>query len=395
MRILYSHRIGSRDGQSVHIEELVAALRRIGHEVLVIGPGVYEKADFGGDSALVLWIRRHLPKALNELAELAYNLPAYRRLRRASLSFKPDLIYERYNLYYLAGTTLARHSRVPLYLEVNAPIADERSRYNGLGLKGPAHAIERFTWRSARRVMTVTEVLKGLVVQAGVPAERVSVTPNGINPDEFATLPLRKLDDGPLVLGFVGFVRDWHGLDSVIRALAAHHGSPPARLMIVGDGPAKPELERQVAALGISDRVQFTGLADRLAIPALVGGFDIALQPRVVSYASPLKIFEYMAAGRAIVAPDQPNIREILTHERNALLFDPAADGAMWAAVVRLLADKVLRQELGDAARETIRQRDYTWLGNAKRVAAWAQADIDRDRRDTPSTAFAAPATHG
>ncbi|HVC61650.1 MAG TPA: glycosyltransferase family 4 protein [Acetobacteraceae bacterium] len=395
MRILYSHRIGSRDGQSVHIEELVAALRRIGHEVLVVGPSVYDKAEFGGDSGLVRWIRRRLPRALNEFAELGYNLPAYRRLRRAALSFKPDLIYERYNLYYLAGTMLARRIRVPLFLEVNAPLAEERGRYNGLGLEAAAHAIERFTWRSARRVLTVTDVLKDRVVHSGVPAERVSVTPNGIDPDQFATLPARKPDDRPLILGFVGFVRDWHGLDSVIKALAAYRGSPPAQLMIVGNGPARPDLERQVAALGISDSVEFTGLADRSAIPALVGGFDIALQPRVVDYASPLKIFEYMAAGRAIVAPDQPNIREILTHERTALLFDPTNDTAMWAAVARLLADGSLRQKLGDAARETIQQRDYTWLGNANRVAAWAQADLDCDRRDTQITAVAAPSMHG
>ena len=83
MRILYSHRIQSRDGQSVHVEELVAALRRAGHEIRVVGPAVYEKAGFGGNGRLVPLLRKALPLGLAEVIELAYNVPAYLRLRRA------------------------------------------------------------------------------------------------------------------------------------------------------------------------------------------------------------------------------------------------------------------------------------------------------------------------
>jgi len=124
--------------------------------------------------------------------------------------------------------------------------------------------------------------------------------------------------------------------------------------------------------LGVTDRVTFSGLVPHAQVPAAVAGFDIALQPRVVDYASPLKIFDYMAAGRAIVAPDQPNIREVLTHERTALLFDPDRPGALWAAIARLLAAPDLRQRLGAAARAELEARDYTWRGNATRIVAWA-----------------------
>src|SRR4051794_12285100 len=96
MRILYSHRIGSRDGQSVHVDELVAALRQLGHDVLVVGPGLYDRAQFGGENGFVAWVRRNMPLSANETLEIAYNLAAYRRLRRACRAFKPDLIYERY-----------------------------------------------------------------------------------------------------------------------------------------------------------------------------------------------------------------------------------------------------------------------------------------------------------
>ena len=373
MRILYSHRIQSRDGQSVHVEELITALRSLGHEVLVVGPGLYDQARFGGESRLVPWIRARLPAAVGELAELAYNIPAWWRLRAAYRRFRPELIYERYNLYFLAGIWLARPNRTPFFLEVNAPLADERSRFGGLGLPWLAHALERHAWRSAARVLAVTGALRDTIAAAGVPGDRIEVVPNGIDPAKFVALPAREASDGPVVLGFVGFVRDWHGLDAVIAAMAADRDGPKVRLVVVGDGPARPILAQQAVALGLGERVTFTGLQPREAIPALIAGFDIALQPLVVRYASPLKIFEYMAAGRAIVAPDQPNIREVLRDEETALLFSPDAAGAMWHAVRRLAGDAALRQRLGAAARAEIARRDYTWRGNAGRIVAWAR----------------------
>ena len=376
MRILYSHRIQSRDGQSVHVEELVAAFRSLGHEVLVVGPGLYEQASFGGESRLVPWIRAHLPVAVAELAELAYNIPAWWRLRTAYRRFRPDLIYERYNLYFLAGTFLARANRAILFLEVNSPLADERARFGGLGLPWLAHAAERYVWRSAAKVLAVTGVLRDAIVAAGVPAQRIAVVPNGIDPAQFSHLPARPAGDGPVVLGFVGFIRDWHGLDAVIDAMAAQGESGKLRLVVVGDGPARPALERQAASLGLGQRVTFTGLQPREAIPGLVSGFDIALQPLSVPYASPLKIFDYMAAGRAIVAPDQPNIREVLRDGETAVLFSPDEPGAMWRAISRLADDAALRQRIGLAARQEIAQRNYTWRGNAARVVAWAENNL-------------------
>lgn len=371
MRILYSHRIQSRDGQSVHVEEMVAALRALGHEVTVVGPRFYETSGFGGESRLVAWLRRLLPGPLAELAELAYNLPAYRRLARAARALQPDLLYERYNLFFLAGAWIARWHGLRFFLEVNAPLAEERARHGGLKLHRIARLAERHVWRSADCVLPVTAVLARRIAEAGVAPDRIRVVPNGVVPDRFLP-PARDISDRPtLVLGFVGFVRDWHGLDAVISGLATPAGAT-LRFEVIGEGPARPGLEALAASLGLAERVRFAGVVAHEQVPEAVGGFDIALQPRVVDYASPLKLFDYMAAGRAIVAPDQPNIREILAHERTALLFDPARPDAMWQAIARLAEDAALRHRLGTAARAELLRRDYTWHGNAARVAAWA-----------------------
>ena len=137
---------------------------------------------------------------------------------------------------------------------------------------------------------------------------------------------------------------------------------------MVGDGPARAELEAQAERLGVTDRVTFTGVIQRDAVPDYVAAFDVALQPHVVAYASPLKLIEYLALGRAIVAPATPNIQEILTDGENGLLFDSGDTDAFAEAIVRLANDTALRQRLGQGALALLRERNLTWQHNAERV---------------------------
>ncbi|MEO3471558.1 glycosyltransferase family 4 protein [Roseomonas sp. CAU 1739] len=355
----------------MHLDAMVEALRDAGHDVLVVGPPAYEQASLGGESRGLSVLRRWIPAALMEIAELAYGVPAYRRLSRAVRAFRPDAIYERYNLFHQAGALIARRHGLPLLVEVNAPLAEERARFGGLKLRRLARRAEAHVWRAADRVLPVTEVLAGHVAAAGVDPRRIVVVPNGIDLADFPETPAPSgAPPAEIVLGFVGFVRPWHGLDALIRAIAAWQQHPRMSLVVVGEGPAREGLERLAAELGIADRVRFTGLAAREAVPNLIAGFDIALQPAAVPYASPLKVFEYMAAARPIVAPDQPNLREVLQDGQTALLFDPAREGALWDAVVSLATDPALRARIGAAARAEILARDLTWQGNARRVTA-------------------------
>lgn len=375
MKILYHHRTASKDGQAVHIEELIGALRQLGHEVLVVAPEIGTGGEMGDDATLVHKLKAALPKALYELLELAYSLVAYRRLLKAAREFQPDFIYERYNLFLLAGGMLKHKLGMPLLLEVNSPLAEERGRHSGgLGLPWLARWAEARAWRAADFVLPVTRVLAQHVVAAGVPADRIVVIPNGINRDHFAAAPTpeiakQKLSlSGMLVLGFTGFVRDWHGVDRVIRWMATPDAPSNAVLMVVGDGPVRGELEQLAADLNLHGRVRFTGVVNRDRVPEHVAAFDIALQPAVVPYASPLKLFEYLALGKAVIAPRQPNIEEILTDGDNALLFDASQPGAFEQSLTRLCADEVLRKQLATAAAATIDRLDLTWLGNARKV---------------------------
>jgi len=139
-------------------------------------------------------------------------------------------------------------------------------------------------------------------------------------------------------------------------------------LAIVGEGPAEMDLRAQAEHLGLQDRVHFAGPRPHAEIPGLLPAFDVAVVPAINPYASPLKLFEYMAAGLAVVAPDQPNLREVLEHGKNALLVLPEDGAALLDALTSLVSDARLRDRLGSEARRNIEDRDLTWRGNARRV---------------------------
>ena len=395
MRILYHHRTASKDGQAVHIEELVGALRELGHEVRVAGPA--GGGAMGEDATWVHRLKSALPKWAYELLELAYSLIAYRRLSAVAGDWRPDFIYERYNLFLLAGVMLKRRLGIPLLLEVNAPLAEERGRFGGLGLPMLARWVEAATWRGADVVLPVTKVLAQYVTAAGVSHERIAVIPNGINRAHFSSAPSESdaksalgLTDS-LVLGFTGFVRDWHGVDRVIRWMASEDAPANTVLMVVGDGPAREELEALASQLELQGRVRFTGVIDRNRVPEHVAAFDVALQPAVVAYASPLKLFEYLALGKPVIAPRQPNIEEVLRNGDNALLFDAGEAGALELALTRLCADARLRAKLADRSANTIDRLDLTWLGNARRVCKLAEDVSRKAAKGRPFHASAPP----
>jgi len=377
MKILYHHRTLSKDGQDVHIQAMVAALTRRGHEVILVGPRTPAARAKGADTDSSR-LRKLLPRAVAELLELAYSIPAYLRLRQAWRKHRPDVLYERYNLLLLSGIWLRARTKLPLLLEVNSPICDERRANGGLSWPGLARWSEHRVWRKSDALLPVTAVMAGHLQRAKVPPDHIHVIPNGVHLHQIDMSPdgapaRRALGlEGKLILGFTGFIRPWHGLPRVVEAMAALRDRPDLHFVIVGDGPGREEIEERARRLGVAHRMSILGVVPQSLVGAYVAAFDIALQPHAVAYASPLKLFDYMGLGRAIIAPDQANIREVLQHDRDALLFDPADESSFHAAVARLSSDAVLRARLGAAAAARLVSGGYSWDQNAARVEAIA-----------------------
>jgi glycosyltransferase involved in cell wall biosynthesis len=382
VKILYHHRTQAEDGQAVHIRALIAAFRALGHEVreVALVPRTSDVPARRG-AAGGLGLLGRAPRFARELAEYAYGQVARTRLVREARAFEPRFLYERYAFGNTGGVRAARALGMPIVLEVNSPLVLELGRTRGLSFPRLARQVEEHILRSATLVCAVTGVLRDMLVEMGVAQERVLVTQNGVELERFVDTPAARasaraslgLEPAGLVLGFVGYYRDWHRLDLVLEALRAP-ALGGARLVLVGEGPARADLERRAHELDVATRVTFAKPRPHAEIPALLPAFDVALVPAINAYASPLKLFEYMAAGRAVVAPDQPNLREVLVPEEEALLVPSGAPEPLCAALVRLARDPGLRARLGAAARAKVVAQDLTWIGNARRVIAAVEA---------------------
>lgn len=372
MRILYHHRVASKDGQYVHIENIVNSLRAEGEDVSIVSPGFTEKADFGHDGGFVNKLKSKLPKFLYELMELGYGFVIAKKLIKEIKENRPDVIYERYNLYQPVGVLIAKSFKIPLILEVNAPLKEEREKYSGLGLPWLAGFLERYTWKNASKVLPVTDVLAEICVNSGVKKENVITIHNGITYQQRldrVTDYVRLKDE--IIIGFVGFMHLTCGVAEAIEVIAKL-GNKKIKLKCIGDGEQADSLKKLAAELGVAEQVEILGLVARDEVMKHIDTFDIALQPDVTSYASPLKIFEYMVSKNLIIAPNSRNVKEIL--DDNSAIFFEYKDKASFASKLEYAIKNIeglgyIRQN----AFNTLNEKNFFWEANARKIISLAK----------------------
>jgi glycosyltransferase involved in cell wall biosynthesis len=383
-------------GASVHVREMVSALEERGHEVLLISPNAGQGNPLPDRAKLLEvtpapWLktaRRLLGRALGEkwprlpkeAEELLFNGGLYRRALADLERFAPEVIYERYSLFNLAGLALARRLRVPHLLEVNAPLRLERARTRGLVLERAARAVERVLFGRSDGLFVVSRALRDYALERGADPARVFVLPNGVDTRRFrpaASAEVRArlgIAAGAPVVGFAGSLKPWHGTDLLLEAFAAARRiHRDARLLIIGDGPEAEPLRTQARRLEVDGAALFTGAVPHNEVPELLGAMDVAVAPyrRVPEfYFSPLKLYEYMAAGLPTIASDAGDIAGVVRDGENGLLVEPDDPAALGATLLRLLGDASLRVRLGLAARREAENRD--WSHNALQVISYA-----------------------
>lgn len=371
MKILYHHRTQGEEPESIHIMAIVDALGALGHDVRLIGPRASKSA---GRPSFLGRIKRMAPRWLLELLLVAYNLPVALRMRREVMSFKPDLIYERYALYNFAGVLYARLRRIPIILEVNTPYAMAWARYYGLRLPRLARYVERNTLLAADHIVTVTDAQRTLLREAGIVGEKISVCHNAIdpewfNPERHAVPGLRdQLGLSGVIVGFIGTMNRWQGImafPDVLRAVLAR--CPEVSFLFVGDGEFREPLEKFCLDAGYPGRVAFTGRVPHDQIPPLLAIMDIALLLNSNDYGSPMKIFEYWAMGKAVIAPAVAPVCEVMRDGETGFLIEPGNTSQMVDLILRLVGDRELRLRLGGAGRDYV-QKNHTWRGNAQRI---------------------------
>lgn len=377
MTILYHFRTQGTGAEGVHIAGVARAFEELGHRVVFSSPtGIDPRRSAGANPfrdakkrGLLARLAARAPGFVFEFMELAYNFPALVRNRALIARERCDLIYERH-AFFLCTTSLLG---VPFVVEVNELAGDERVRSTPW-LGWLARWADRFTFRRARLIVVVSPHLRRRIAELGVPAEKVLVLPNAVStesldaPVEDTAIRQRHGLNDAVVVGFIGWFVPWHRLDRLIEQFAALASDQPRlRLMLVGDGPLRASLVALGSQLGIADRIVFTGAVPHGETAAHLAATDISVVPHSNEYRSPIKLFEAMARGCAVIAPRTEPIEMVIRHGENGLLFDPENPADLRAQIARLVADPDLRHRLGQQAREDVRLK-HTWRANAQTV---------------------------
>ncbi|MDT8304302.1 MAG: glycosyltransferase family 4 protein [Anaerolineae bacterium] len=363
-------------GSSRHVQEVIRAFLQNGSQVDLyasrIGGGVPR-----GLEPVTLKALTPPPKGdvlQREVAELAAN----RELRRALEKDGPyDMVYERYSLWSYAGMAYARSIGAPGVLEVNAPLIEEQEKYRTLVRRAHAERVARRAFRSASALLAVSHQVASHVKSYGDGVSGIHVIPNGVDTERFRPdmVPAHPYAPDEFVIGFAGSLKPWHGLEVLMEAFdqtVRHH--PSSRLLIVGDGPGYTELESEIERRGLEKTVRLIGQVAHDAVPHWLTAMDLAVAPYPAIegfYFSPLKVFEYMAAGLPVVASDLGQISEVVEDRVSGLLVDPGDPGKLASAFDLLIRKPELRIRLGTAARRKV-AADHSWQAIARRVFSLA-----------------------
>jgi glycosyltransferase involved in cell wall biosynthesis len=375
------HRTQGGGVEAVHLLGMAKGFRRTGAEVTIVSPpGIEVSADSAVPAApspvrrILGRLAKHVPELIFELMEIAYNLPAWFRIRSALRPPPAAALYERYAYFHVAGALAAAAAKVPLILEVNYTVDTSLVRARSRLLRPLGRAAEQFVLRRASLVVPVSTVLRDSLVKSGVPADRVMTVPNAADPERFnpsvSGEPVRARFGlgGARVIGFSGTFAPWHGVGRLIDAITSllpEH--PQAAALLIGDGPERLALEARVRQEGLSDRIRFVGRVGHDQLPDYIAAFDVAVMPDSNEYGSPMKIYEYMAMGKPVVAPRLGPLEDGIIDGVTGILVPARDSPALRRALHELLSNQSRRISMGAKARAHVLEK-HTWERNAERV---------------------------
>ena len=358
-----------RKGSSVHVRAVVQELVRGGAEVELFA------ARLGGPAPDELAkVRVHAlgRPSTRDVADRERALQAADDRLPGRLAHLPpfDLVYERFSLWSTAAMRHATQTGVPSILEVNAPLVEEQAEHRSLVDREEAQRRAATALQLARAVVCVSEPVAAWV-RTVVPTATPWVVPNGVDPARFEARPSPRgvRHPRPFTVAFVGTLKPWHGVEVLVRAIAM---VADVHLLVLGDGPQREPLERLAVTLHVEDRVHFRGPVAPEALPRELAGADAAAAPYPTAegYFSPLKVFEYLAAGLPVVASRSGQLPQLLTDGVDARLVTPGDAGALAQALIELRNGEQQRTRMGAAARRTASR--HTWA----RVVATSLATV-------------------
>ncbi|WP_294200195.1 TIGR04063 family PEP-CTERM/XrtA system glycosyltransferase [uncultured Sphingomonas sp.] len=335
--------------------------------------------------------------ALGELAGLAAHV---RAIERAVQAFRPDILHAHSPvLDALAGLAVARRHGLPLIYEIRA-FWEDAAVGNGTGVEGSARyratrALEGWTCGRADAIAVICEGLRGDLIARGLPADKIVVSPNGVDLTLFGQPAPRDEAlarqwglEGAEVIGFIGSFYDYEGLDDLIAAMPRLVAARPgARLLLVGGGPMEAALRAQAEASPVADAIRFVGRVPHREVERYYGLVDVLAYPRkkmrLTDLVTPLKPLEAMAQRRLVAASDVGGHRELIEDGRTGTLFPPDDPVALAEALAALLADRSIWERRRDAGRAFV-EKERNWASNIRRYEPVYQRLLEKAATKRP-----------
>lgn len=354
-------------GASIHIQEMIRAFARLGHEVRCIAARAGDGPRRGLSVDEVPQTVAGPTRAEKERAAMEQADAIEERLNALYREWPFDMIYERYSLWSAAGCRAGATLGVPVVTEVNAPLVLEQAAFRSLVCEEEARAIEAKVLEQSTALAAVSRQVGEYLTGAGADPARVHVVGNAVDTGHFRpdVSPAElNIPEDAFVVGFTGSLKMWHGVDTLLEAFRALRVSEPhAHLLICGDGPKRGWIDGFIAGAGLQNSVTMAGWVDQDDLPSFIARMDVATAPYPASdahYFSPLKLYEYLAMGIPVVASDIGQTAELLAGSDAACLLPPGDRVFLARALAVLASDPDRRRTMAKAAAREGAQHDWT-----------------------------------
>ena len=391
MRILHvlDHSIPLHSGYTFRTLSLLREQRNLGWETFHLTSPKHT-APSGPEETVDGWhfYRTPAPDApkLPVLAENALMRATQRRLEQLGRDLKPDIIHAHSPvLNAIPALRVGKTLAIPVVYEVRAfwedAAVDHGTTTEGSLRYRATRALETHALKQAAHVFTICEGLRRDIVARGIAADKVTVIPNAVDIQNFepggepdAALKASLGLQGATVLGFIGSFYAYEGLDLLLQALPQILAQrPDVRVLLVGGGPQDAALKAQAQALGVADKVVFTGRVPHAEVNRYYDLVDVLVYARhsmrLTELVTPLKPLEAMAQGRLLVASDVGGHRELIEDGVTGRLFQAGDAGALARAVHQLLVDREQWPDIRTAGRRFV-ERERNWGASASHYVA-------------------------
>lgn len=412
MRILHilDHSLPLHSGYTFRTRAILKAQAALGLEVMGVtgarhmrqaeaSEGAWEEHD-----GLRFFRGGNTPEGRPVFSEIREVRAFTRAILQAVEDFRPDVLHAHSPvLTALAARSAAKQLGLPLVYEIRA-FWEDAAVGNGTGTEGSLRyratkALETWAVGKADAVAVICEGLRGDLIARGVPADKIMVSPNGVDlglfgdpppPDEALRAKLGL--EGAEVVGFIGSFYDYEGIDDLIAAMPSLVAArPDARLLLVGGGPRADALKAQADSSPVADRIHFVGRVPHSEVERYYSLIDLLCYPRkkmrLTDLVTPLKPLEAMAQRRLVAASDIGGHRELIRDGETGTLFAPDDPAAIAAALAGLFADRGQWERRREAGRRFV-EEERDWASNAKRYLPVYQ----RVARKGPASAIMMPA---